>query len=104
MNVSGSGVGISYLGNGFIPFDIGDILQLTVDLSSVIFARPIHLTVIVRRKSERMVVHGEDKLSELFLGAEILASDDLHKSIWLEGLRSLGDPFKHDNIVQKKKA
>lgn len=104
LNVSGSGVGISYVGNGFIPFAIGDVLQLTVDLSSVIFARPIHLTVVVRRKTERTVKHGDNLVSELFLGAEILASDELHKSVWLEGLSTLGDPFQQDNIVPKKKA
>jgi hypothetical protein len=96
-NVSASGVGISYGGNGFIPYQVGDVLQLTVDLTSVVFSRPIHITVIVRRKVENRKMLNGRECSEIFFGAEIIKGDELHNGVWLEGLSKLGDPFKEDD-------
>lgn len=101
-NVSASGVGLSYRGNGFIPYQVGDILQLTVDLTSVIFSRPIHITVVVRRKVENRIMDGGREVSEIFFGAEIVKGDELHNAVWLEGLSKLGDPFKEDDHSGKK--
>ncbi|RYZ49583.1 MAG: hypothetical protein EOP07_24260, partial [Proteobacteria bacterium] len=101
-NVSASGVGISYRGNGFIPYQIGDILQLTVDLTSVVFSRPIHITVVVRRKVEKRVSENGRDVSETFFGAEIVKGDELHNAVWLEGLSRLGDPFKQDDQSGRK--
>ncbi len=102
-NVSASGVGLVYTGNGFIPFVVGDVLHLTVDLSSVVFTRPIHLTAIVRRRNESETAVGDRMVTEVFLGAEITDSEKLHQTVWLQGLAALGDPFKYDIMMPRKK-
>ncbi len=104
INVSVSGVGLSYRGNGYVPYFEGDVLHLTIDLSCTIFARPIHLTVLVKRRIEKELVSSEtgEKVIEIFLGGEIKDSEALHRSVWLEGLNSLGDPYKYDTITHRR--
>ena len=103
-NVSATGVGLSYQGNGYIPFFEGDELHLTVDLSCVIFSRPIHLTVIIRRRGEKIVESNDagGSVTEIFLGGEIKDSEALHRSVWLEGLSTLGDPLKVVTITESR--
>lgn len=102
-NVSASGVGLEYRGFGHIPFSIGDVLNLTIDTSSIVFRRPIHLKVVVRRKEEGSVDSENGQLVRVFLGAELLSVDPLHEKVWLEGLVGLGDPYKMDPFGNQKK-
>ncbi len=103
-NVSASGVGLEYLGYGHIPFSIGDVLNLTIDTSSSVFRRPIHLKVVVRRKEEGSVALETGTILRVFLGAELLSVDPLHIKVWEEGLAGLGDPFKMDPFGNHKTA
>lgn len=102
-NVSASGVGLEYRGYGHIPFSIGDVLNLTIDTSSVVFRRPIHIKVVVRRKEEGILDTENGQVVRVFLGAELLSVDPLHEKVWQEGLAGLGDPYKMDPFGNHRK-
>lgn len=104
VNVSASGLGIEYRGHGHIPFSVGDELYLTVDMTTAIFRRPIHLKAVVKRRTETPFESETTTANKIFLGIEILSIDVLHQKAWMEGLTKLGDPNKMDPFARKEKA
>lgn len=102
-NLSASGVGLEYIGYGHVPFSQGDVLHLTIDTSCAVFKRPIHLKAVIRRREEEKHEDNSGAI-RVFLGAEITSVDTLHESVWLEGLGSLGDPFKMETVGERKKS
>jgi hypothetical protein len=95
-NFSASGVALGYLGFGYVPFKVGDMLDLTIDTGSAIFRRPVHMKTIVRRREEIQIEADGIMVTRVLLGAEILEVDNLHHHVWMDGLTSQGDPYKID--------
>lgn len=95
-NLSGSGLGIQFIGGGHIPFAIEDELHITIDTSCILFKRPIHITVIVARREDSLVMQDEVERNRVFFGCEIKTIDPIHRQVWYDGLEKLGDAYNED--------
>lgn len=88
-NVSESGVGIYYMGRGFVPFSVKDELHLTLDTSAVIFRRPIHITATVKWREDQNTELGDAVIPVMFLGCQITSVDPIHLKAWKDGIQNL---------------
>lgn len=82
-NISMDGIRLRYNGMGCLPFEEGALLTVTLDLSCVVFNRPIHLLVEVRH------VLTLDKENSVCLGTKIIEIDELHREIWESGIEDI---------------
>ena len=83
-NISAHGLGISYSGKGILPLRIGDQVDVTLDVHSKIFSRPIHVTGEIVHDEGLCRQEAED---EIILGIKIIEVERLHNEAWEEGVR-----------------
>ena len=87
INLSESGIAIKYEGKGILPLKHNDEIDITLDVNSKIFERPI----LIRGK----IVHeefskGEDPGSEsVLLGIDITEIEPRHEKHWKHGIQKL---------------
>ncbi len=98
-NISESGVGIYYLGKGFVPFSVNDELHLTLDTSAVIFRRPIHITATVKWRDDQPTNVGDSIVPVMFLGCQITFVDPIHMKVWKDGILNLAQ--RNKNVVEE---
>ena len=96
VNLSASGIAIRFVGKGFLPFGIEDSLSLTLDTSSKIFSRPIHLKAKICRREDEELRESGDLIYLVTFGLEIISIDPLHLPIWLDGLKRFEGTEKLD--------
>lgn len=84
VDISKSGIGIKYEGLGILPLAKGDHLDITLDLSSKVFARPIHLKAQVVHLTE-----ATEGSNCILLGLEVSSVEPRHDKAWQEGLQHL---------------
>lgn len=98
VNLSAKGMAIRFVGKGFLPFSVEDSLSLTLDTSSKIFARPIHLKAKICRREDNELNDSGDVIYMVTFGLEIVSVDPLHQPIWELGLKRFEgvDKLEHD--------
>ena len=82
VNVSKSGLLLRSNSSAFVPFRVGNKLNLTFDFLSVHFTRPIHMLVEVTRVEQK-----EDRFQ--YFGVKILSIEKSQLSIFTENLATL---------------
>ena len=85
-NISTTGLYIYARPNVIVPFTTGTVLEATVDLSCMIFERPLHMVLTVARVS----AGNKAPMACQGLGTKIESVDSRHVRIFWNGMEAFG--------------